>query len=127
MEYYVLVDLSFTPIKMNPDHMMNNSLTVFWIKTTTLPTSLKRVSLIVLDSNGLVLKSVWPKKVVRVSGVVLDIFKRSALNSKSWNWKELLKYSNARARILRYYGSRESYLGRIQCLPELNNSLYNIC
>lgn len=127
MEYYVLVDLSFTPIKMNPDHMMNNSLTVFWIKTTTLPTSLKRVSLIVLDSNGLVLKSVWPKKVVRVSGVVLDIFKRSALNSKSWNWKELLKYSNARARILRYYGSRESYLRRIQCLPELNNSLYNIC
>lgn len=127
MEYYVLVDLSFTPIKMNPDHMMNNSLTVFWIKTTTLPTSLKRVSLIVLDSNGLVLKSVWPKKVVRVSGVVLDIFKRSALNSKSWNWKELLKYSNARARILRYYGSRESYLRLIQCLPELNNSLYNIC
>lgn len=127
MEYYVLVDLSFTPIKMNPDHMMNNSLTVFWIKTTTLPTSLKRVSLIILDSSGLVLKSVWPKKVVRVSGVVLDIFKRTALNSKSWNWKELLKYSNARARILRYYGSRESYLGRIQCLPELNNSLYNIC
>lgn len=125
--YYALMDLSFIPIKMNPDHMRNNSLTVFWIRLSFMSDQIKRASLIVLSSDGTVLKSVWPTRSKTISSVILNVFERTSLDGDHWNWNELLKISVARKRIIQYYGSRESYRRRISLLPATQNSLHNIC
>jgi hypothetical protein len=125
--YYALMDLSFIPIKMNPDHMRNNSLTVFWVRLSFINTKIKRAALIVLSNDGTIVKSVWPTKSKTISSVILNVFERTSLDGDDWNWDELLKISLARKRMIQYYGSRESYRRRIALLPVTQNSLHNIC
>lgn len=125
--YFLLVDLSFTPFKMNPDHMRNSSLTVFWIKVSELTTRLQRVAFVIIDSDGKLCKCVWRPKIQKVSGIMLNILNKTSVDANSWDWSELLKVENFKTRIIRNYGTRDVYKRRMSLLPSVQNTLYNIC
>jgi hypothetical protein len=125
--YYLLIDLSFTPFKMNPDHMRNSSLTVFWIKVNSVSTKLKRAAFVIIDSDGKLCKCVWPPKVMRVSSIMISILNKTSIDANAWDWNSLLKLQTVREQIKKNYGNREIYRKRMSLLPNVQNTLYNIC
>lgn len=125
--YYLLVDLSFTPFKMNPDHMRNSSLTVFWIKVNKITDRIKRIAFVIIDSDGKLCKCVWPPKVARVSPVMISILNKTSIDANAWDWKTILSVSNFKEQIKKNYGTREIYRRRMSLLPTVQNTLYNIC
>jgi hypothetical protein len=125
--YYLLVDLSFTPFKMNPDYMQNSSLSVFWLKVNHLDHRVKKLSFIILDDSGYIIKCVWPKKVNRVSSIIINVLDRISIEASDWDTKTLLDLKSIRANIKNNYGSREIFKKKMALLPFTQNSLYNIC
>lgn len=125
--YYLLLDLSFTPFRMNPDYMQNSSLSVFWVKVRQLDPRLKKIAFVVLDFDGRVLKCVWPKKVNYVSSVIRNVLDRISVDANDWDLKSLLCLAEIRNKVIKNYGSREIFRKKLALLPFTQNSLYNIC
>lgn len=126
--YYVLLDVTCCPVETADLRFVQSpSLVTFWFCVEKLPTYLMVASLMVLDSEGNILKSAWDTYKKTVDAYTLDLIDSICIDGVSTDFSKYIDRSGMpNLGYDSFYDSVLIYERKLEMLPSINNILSTI-